>query len=136
FALSQVIDEQQITILQATPPSWRMLIAANENKVYRELKALCGGEAIPVDLAEKLLERCSSVWNMYGPTETTIWSAVNQITWDNRDPITIGQPIDNTMIYLLDEFQRAVPFGTVGEIYIAGDGVAEGYLNRPDLTEE
>ena len=135
FALSQLIEDQQITILQATPSSWRMLIAAHEDKVY-VLKALCGGEAFPVDLAEKLVERCSSVWNMYGPTETTIWSAVNQITRHNQDPITIGRPIDNTAIYLLDEFQRVVPSGSVGEIFIAGDGVANGYLHRPDLTAE
>ncbi|MBW1655004.1 polyketide synthase [Flavobacterium quisquiliarum] len=128
------LQKKEITILQATPTTWQMLLDAGwENPL--PLKALCGGEAMPLNLARKLTERCESLWNMYGPTETTVWSAVKQIKSDD-ELITIGLPIANTQIYLLDEKGKMVESGEIGEIVIGGDGVAEGYWKRPELTAE
>src|SRR5690606_15883790 len=93
------------------------------------------GEAFPKDLAEQLLERGQEVWNGYGPTETTIWSSLKQITVADS-AVTIGKPISNTEIYILDEQFKKVPTGTVGEIVIAGVGLARGYVNNPEVTAE
>jgi acyl carrier protein len=98
------------------------------------LKILCGGEAIPPDLAERLLGCCGELWNMYGPTETTIWSTTCRL--NAGVPITIGRPIANTEIFILDGRQQPVPVGVLGELYVGGDGLARGYHNRPELTEE
>jgi amino acid adenylation domain-containing protein len=122
------------TVMQATPATWRLLLEAGWQG-SNKLKVLCGGEATPRDLALELLKRASSVWNMYGPTETTIWSTVSQITPDD-DSISIGRPIANTDVYVLDSHLEPVPMGVAGELYIGGDGVARGYLHRPDLTAE
>ncbi|MGQ7947206.1 amino acid adenylation domain-containing protein [Flavobacterium sp. WC2509] len=132
--LLTLLQEKEITILQATPTTWQMLLDAGWETPL-SLKALCGGEAMPLNLARQLLSRCDSLWNMYGPTETTIWSAIKQIHADD-ELITIGQPIANTQIYLLDEQGHAVASGTIGEIVIGGDGVAQGYWKRPELTAE
>jgi hypothetical protein len=99
------------------------------------LKVLCGGEALPLDLAGDLVARSTSVWNLYGPTETTIWSAVTELDHDQPN-VHIGHPLANTQFYVLDEFLNPVPIGVAGELYIGGDGLARGYLNRPDLTAE
>ncbi|WP_225035705.1 non-ribosomal peptide synthetase [Winogradskyella sp. SM1960] len=129
-----VLKEERITMLQATPTTWQMLIDAGwQNRL--PLKALCGGEALPLSLATKLLKRVDEVWNMYGPTETTIWSAVKQIMPED-ELITIGHPIANTQLYILDENGALVVPGKIGELCIAGDGVAKGYWKRPDLTAE
>lgn len=132
--LLDMIEGQNISIMQATPSTWRMIIEAGWAKKL-PLKILCGGEALPKDLADKLIARGSSLWNMYGPTETTIWSAVKQMT-SSDEYITIGKPIDNTQLFILDDYLKPLTEGSVGEIYIGGDGVARGYLNRPDLTNE
>jgi len=132
--LLDMIEGQNISMMQATPSTWRMMIEAGWEKKL-SLKILCGGEALPKDLADKLIARSSSLWNMYGPTETTIWSAVKQISASDES-ITIGRPIDNTQLFILDDYLKPLPEGSVGEIYIGGDGVARGYLNRPDLTNE
>ncbi|RRB04270.1 non-ribosomal peptide synthetase [Larkinella rosea] len=132
-SLLDLIKTEKVSILQATPSTWRMLLDAGWEKPL-PLKALCGGEAISNDLADKLLTKCAELWNMYGPTETTVWSTVKKLR--KAEMITIGRPINNTQVYILDEFLKPVPEGTVGEIYIAGDGVARGYLNRPELTGE
>jgi amino acid adenylation domain-containing protein len=132
--LRQVLDQTKATIVQATPSTWRMLIEAGW-KGDSPVKALVGGEALPPDLAASLLERCESLWNMYGPTETTIWSTLCQIS-PTDEPITIGRPIANTQVYLLDPYGQPVLVGVPGELYIGGDGVARGYLNRPELTSE
>jgi amino acid adenylation domain-containing protein len=132
--LLDLIGEREISIMQATPSTWRMLIEAGWEKKLA-LKVLCGGEALPRDLAENLIIRSESVWNMYGPTETTIWSAVSEVAAD-EPVISIGRPIDNTQILILDEHGKPVPEGSVGEIYIGGEGVARGYLNRQDLNGE
>jgi len=134
YKLLALIKEKKITILQATPSTWRMLLDCGWNKPF-DFKALCGGEALPKDIADKLVVLCNSLWNMYGPTETTIWSTVKQITADSQ-PITIGSPIDNTQVYILDEYLKSIPIGATGEIFIAGEGVARGYFNKSDLTAE
>jgi thioesterase domain-containing protein len=98
------------------------------------LKALCGGEALPADLADRLLERVGELWNMYGPTETTVWSTAGRVS--AGDAITIGTPIANTQVYVLDGHRQPVPIGAPGELWIAGDGLARGYHRRPDLTAD
>ncbi|GAB3899451.1 non-ribosomal peptide synthetase [Spirosoma agri] len=124
----------QISIMQATPVTWKMMLAAGWDEKL-PLKVLCCGEPMSKDLAQKLTARCSSLWNMYGPTETTIYSTGKQILATD-EIITIGWPINNTQVYILDEQLNPLPEGIVGELYIAGDGVARGYLNRPELTTE
>ncbi len=132
--LAQLIEVHRITVLQATPVTWRLLLESGwQGK--SNLKALCGGEAFPRDLAEALLTRCASVWNMYGPTETTIWSTCDKVR-SSQGPVLIGQPIANTQTYILDSSLQVVPVGVVGELYIGGDGLARGYWNRPELTAE
>ncbi len=132
--LLQLVQEKNISIMQATPTTWRMMLAAGWDKQL-PLKIICTGEALPKDLAESLIDKGTEIWNGYGPSETTIWSSIKQLGKD-ENLITIGKPIDNTQIYILDENQNHVPIGTSGELYIAGEGLARGYLNRPDLTEE
>jgi surfactin family lipopeptide synthetase A len=131
--LSSLLKRCGATVMQATPATWQLLLAAGWIG-SRGLKILCGGEAWPAGLADELLRRCKSLWNMYGPTETTIWSSVARV--ESNKPVVIGCPIANTTFYVLDEHQELVPVGVPGELYIGGDGIAEGYLNRPDLTAE
>jgi amino acid adenylation domain-containing protein len=131
--LYDMIKNDGITFMQATPYTWRMMLEAGWETML-PLKILCGGEALPKDLAGKLILLVSELWNMYGPTETTVWSTIKLI--DNDEDITIGKPIANTGVYILDENLNKVTTGTIGEIVIGGDGVAAGYLNRPDLTAE
>jgi amino acid adenylation domain-containing protein len=130
--LSRVIESSGATILQATPGQWRMLLESDW-KGKPGFKMLCGGEPMRAPLAEALLSK-GELWNMYGPTETTIWSSVRRIT--SASDITVGHVIANTWFYVLDENRNPVPRGEKGELYIGGDGVADGYLNRPDLTAE
>ncbi|HET9533334.1 MAG TPA: amino acid adenylation domain-containing protein [Blastocatellia bacterium] len=132
--LAAEIARSRATILQATPATWRLLLGAGWEG-DRKLRMLCGGEALPPDLAARLLERGGCLWNLYGPTETTIWSSLYQVK-PGDEKILIGRPIANTQIYLLDEELKPVPVGTPGELYIGGDGLARGYLNRPELTAE
>ena len=122
------------TVMQATPSFWQFLI---ESDWFgdRRMKILCGGEALSRELADKLLERAGQVWNLYGPTETTIWSAVCRIM-PGAAPISIGHPVANTRLYLLDAHLQPVPLGVSGELHIGGEGLARGYLNRPELTAE
>ncbi|MES2936925.1 MAG: non-ribosomal peptide synthase/polyketide synthase, partial [Pseudomonadota bacterium] len=130
--LRSLIERCGVTVMQATPSSWRMLLEAGWPEAG--LRVLCGGEALPSDLAAQLLEHTGQVWNLYGPTETTIWSALQRVQDVQR--ITIGQPIANTQVHILDEAFNLVPQGVPGELYIAGDGLARGYVNRPELTAE
>lgn len=132
--LRNLLDQHGITYMQATPSTWRMLLEDGWEG-NSTLKALCGGEAFPRDLAKRLHSKCREVWNMYGPTETTVWSTAFQIT-DPDLPIYIGKPIANTQLYVLDPNMQQVPVGATGELYIGGAGVTCGYLNRPELTEE
>ncbi|HEU4837374.1 MAG TPA: amino acid adenylation domain-containing protein, partial [Pyrinomonadaceae bacterium] len=133
-ALSDLLAERNATVMQATPATWRMLVASGWQG-NDMLKVLCGGEAFPLDLAGELVTRSKSVWNLYGPTETTIWSAVTELDHTQPD-VSIGHPLDNTQFYVLDEFLNPVPIGVAGELYIGGEGLARGYLNRPELTSE
>jgi amino acid adenylation domain-containing protein len=126
--------QQGVTMMQATPASWQMLIEAGW-KGSPGLKGLCGGEALNGSLARELAARSSSTWNMYGPTETTVWSLMERIAV-SRDVVTVGKPIANTQVYILDAMQQPVPVGVAGEIYIGGAGAARGYLNRAELTAE
>ncbi|PQJ09043.1 non-ribosomal peptide synthetase [Flavipsychrobacter stenotrophus] len=132
--LLYLLEKEKITMMQATPSSWQMLLDAEWQQKF-PLKMLSGGEALPGDLAEKLLARGSELWNMYGPTETTIWSTLRNIQAGDKQ-ITIGLPINNTTVYVMDEQGKPVRAGKAGELYIGGMGVADGYLNRPELTEE
>lgn len=129
--LMELMTEAAITTLQATPATWRMLLDAGWTGIPK-LKALCGGEAITRDLADRLLERCQELWNMYGPTETTIWSTVCRLK--QGEPITLGRPIANTRVYIVNDRLEPAPVGVPGELLIAGDGVARGYRNMAELT--
>lgn len=143
--LSEQIADSGATVMQATPATWRLLLEAGWQGSPR-LKILCGGEALDRNLANQLLNRCASLWNMYGPTETTIWSATYKVepelkteilkTAIKTGPVSIGRPITNTQLYLLDGHLRPVPIGVPGELHIGGAGLARGYLNRPELTAE
>lgn len=133
-ALINAVKKYDITVLQATPATWRLMLGAGWQG-SKKLKILCGGEPLPVELAEQLLKRSSFLWNMYGPTETTIWSSVCRIE-AGQERITIGKPIDNTQMYILDPELKPVVIGAAGELFIGGDGLARAYLNRPGLTQE
>jgi amino acid adenylation domain-containing protein len=132
--LRQRLEKDPITVLQATPATWRLLVEAGWQG-GRPLKMLCGGEALSAALANQLLARGSELWNVYGPTETTVWSTIKRIE-AGFERITIGRPIDNTEIRIVDESLGLVPAGIVGEILIGGAGLARGYHDRPDLTAE
>ena len=132
--LMALLTESGATIVQATPTTWRMLLEAG----WRDaggLRILCGGEACPPEVAERLLSTGASVWNVYGPTETTIWSTAHRVKRGDS-PVPIGRPIANTRTYVLDANGEPVPIGVAGELYIGGAGVAKGYLKRPELTAE
>lgn len=132
--LTELIGNSDATVMQATPATWRMLIDSGWQGSAK-LKVLCGGEALSKDLAQDLLQRCRVLWNMYGPTETTIWSSVERVETAS-DRISIGKPIANTVMHILDEKMQPVPLGVAGELLIGGEGVAVGYLKRPELTAE
>jgi amino acid adenylation domain-containing protein len=132
--LSEKLTHGGITVMQATPATWRLLIDSGW-KGNPQLKILCGGEALPRDLANQLLERSKSVWNMYGPTETTIWSAVGELK-QMDGPVLLGEAINNTQLYVLDEELNPAPLGVPGELFIGGDGLARGYRAQGALTAE
>jgi amino acid adenylation domain-containing protein len=132
-ALRKALESRGITLAQATPATWTMLLDAGWER-GAGLKALSGGEALTRDLASAICRTGADFWNMYGPTETTVWSSVWRV--QGEEPVLIGHPIANTRMYVLDERRQPVATGTDGELCIAGAGVARGYLNRPDLTAE
>ena len=132
--LRERIETCGATMLQATPATFRLLIDSGWEGNAR-LVALCGGEALPRDLARALLSRVRSLWNMYGPTETTVWSTVQELR-EAESGIPIGHPILNTTVYVLDAAGQPVPLGVAGELCIGGEGVARGYRQRPELTAE
>ncbi|MEM1366477.1 MAG: amino acid adenylation domain-containing protein, partial [Cyanobacteria bacterium P01_H01_bin.15] len=133
--LASLIDNFDVSIMQATPATWRLLLDIGWLG-KDDLAILCGGEALDLELANALLPRCYELWNLYGPTETTIWSAVLKITPDllAHKTVPIGQPLDNTTLAVLDEKQHPLPVGIPGELYIGGAGLSPGYLNLPELT--
>jgi amino acid adenylation domain-containing protein len=132
--LMELMETHRVTMLQATPATWRLLLEAGWAG-RPTLKGLCGGEALQRDLAAALVEKVGELWNVYGPTETTIWSTVHRV----RDPhtaIPIGHPIANTRVHVLEPSGQPSPVGVAGELCIGGEGVARGYRNRPELTAE
>jgi amino acid adenylation domain-containing protein len=133
-SLMTLVRESACTYLQATPTTWHSLIQSGWEG-SPGLKAISGGEPMSRELAAELLGRSTEVWNAYGPTETTIWSTLHKVSSGNG-PVPIGKPIANTKVYVLDAQRRLVGVGVIGELYIAGDGVARGYLNRDELTRE
>jgi amino acid adenylation domain-containing protein len=134
-ALLKALEFYQPQAMQATPATWQMLLETGFKGINR-MTMLCGGEALTKELAEKLLATGGTLWNMYGPTETTIWSCVHQVTNDETAPIPIGRPIANTGIYILDHAMQPVPIGVIGNLYIGGSGLATGYHQLPDLTRQ
>ncbi|WP_374090560.1 amino acid adenylation domain-containing protein [Methylomicrobium lacus] len=124
---------EHATFLQATPSTWQMLLRAGWES-SPGLHMLCGGEALPPDLAAQMLSRGKTLWNMYGPTETTVWSTMARVA--DAGDINIGQPILNTQIYILDKSGQPTAIGVPGELHIGGWNVARGYLNRAELTAE
>ncbi len=133
-ALALLLETSGATMLQATPATWRLLIEAGW-RGGPGFRALCGGEPLPRDLADAILDRTGELWNLYGPTETTVWSAVDRVARDGA-AISIGRPIANTAIHILDPAGETMPIGIPGEIHIGGLGVAKGYHRRPALTAE
>ncbi len=132
--LGHMLDEFDITVMQATPATWQMVLDGGwEGK--RDLRAFCGGEALSRDLANRLLDHAGEIWNLYGPTETTVWSTCDRVQ-RGEGTISIGRPIGNTSIYVLDPDRNPVPVGFVGELYIGGDGLARGYHGQPGLTAD
>ncbi len=134
LALNTLLTGARATFLQATPATWRMLIESDWRGAD-SLVALCGGEALPLDLALGIASRTRRLFNLYGPTETTIWSSIDEIPRNARD-ITIGRPLDNTQLYVLGKQRERLPRGSIGELWIGGAGVARGYRRREELTRE
>lgn len=133
--LISLINTEKVTIMQATPSTWQLMIEVGW-QIEQPLTVLCGGEAMPSDLAAQILSKptTQALYNMFGPTETTVWSSCTRIL--SADHITVGAPMSNTSFYVLDESGRLAPAGIPGELYIGGAGVARGYLNEPGLTKD
>ncbi|MFC4464298.1 amino acid adenylation domain-containing protein [Streptomyces xiangluensis] len=134
-ALARLVEESGATVLQATPTAWQSLVATRP-EALRDLVKLVGGEALPGPLGRALHDLGGSLTNVYGPTETTIWSTAARLDAGTCERPPIGRPLDNTRVYVLDAGLRPVAPGEAGELYIAGTGVARGYLNRPGLSAE
>jgi myxalamid-type nonribosomal peptide synthetase MxaA len=135
--LAGLLETHRVTVMQATPATWQLMLDSGW-RGRPGLRALCGGESFPPALAGELLARCGEVWNMYGPTETTIWSTIHQVTAEDvaAGAIPLGRPIANTNAYILDAGLNPVPPGVLGELCIGGDGVSIGYYRRQDLTAD
>ncbi|MBA2672822.1 non-ribosomal peptide synthase/polyketide synthase, partial [Ramlibacter sp.] len=130
-ALKDLVRTHAVTVMQATPSTWRMLQASDGADLRLRL-ALCGGEAMDAPLAKDLCGIADAAWNLYGPTETTVWSSAERLGANAQ--VTLGQPLANTQMYILDDQLRLVPRGAVGELHIGGEGLARGYLHQPGLT--
>ena len=134
-AVLELIDRHAVSLLQATPSTWRMLLDNEQAPTLDGRTFLCGGEALPQELAQRMLARSSKVWNLYGPTETTVWSALHALSRDSSRPF-LGTPVANTALYILGSDLELNPFGAPGELLIGGEGLARGYFQRPGLTAE
>ena len=132
--LAETIHHHGITVLQATPVTWRLLLEANWPG-KPGFKALVGGEAVPRELVNRLAPLCGEIWNVYGPTETTIWSTIAKVG-SGEGPVSIGRPIDNTQVFIVNAALQPQPAGIPGELLIGGDGLADGYHDRDDLTAD
>ncbi|MET8607296.1 amino acid adenylation domain-containing protein [Streptomyces rubiginosohelvolus] len=133
FALAGLIRSTAPTVMQATPSLWRVLADADPDALG-SLRALSGGEPLPADLADTLTRHANGLVNLYGPTETTIWSTAAVL--DRGEPPHVGRPVRRTRAYVLDRTLGPTPVGVTGELHLAGDGVADGYSGRPALTAE
>ncbi len=133
-ALARLLKDSGATVMQATPATWRLLLESGWEG-EPDLRVLCGGEALPRELAGRLLDKVESLWNLYGPTETTVWSTAGLVE-RGEGPVPLGAPIANTRLHLLDAAGQPVPAGVPGELFIGGDGLARSYLGRPALTAE
>ncbi|MBA3277562.1 MAG: amino acid adenylation domain-containing protein [Geodermatophilaceae bacterium] len=134
--LAERLDAYEVSVLQATPMTWRLLLSAGWTG-RPTMRAWCGGEALPVDLAVALGTRVAELWNLYGPTEATIWTSIQRVEGEiGRATIPIGRPIHNTSAWPLDEHLRPVPWGAVGELCLGGAGVARGYRGSAELTAD
>jgi amino acid adenylation domain-containing protein len=132
--LAELLNKSGATVMQATPATWRLLLESGW-RGDGQMKVLVGGEALSPELAHQL-SCCGPVWNMYGPTETTIWSSVYRVQGGDERTVPIGRPIANTTFYILDGSRQPVTVGAEGELYIGGEGLARGYFERPELTAE
>lgn len=132
--LKKRLETDRVSMLQATPTTWRLLLEAGW-RPDGGLRMLCGGEALPPELARRLLVGGGELWNLYGPTETTVWSSLERV-WPGFERITVGRPIDRTTMHVLDGNLVRLPPGEEGELWIGGRGLARGYFKRPDLTAE
>ncbi|PKG01356.1 MULTISPECIES: non-ribosomal peptide synthetase [unclassified Alcanivorax] len=133
--LAALIADEKINLMQATPSHWQALLADYADQISN-VRPLVGGEALPAQLAHKMRKLGHPIINLYGPTETTIWSTIMKLDGDDLDAPPIGRPIQNTTVYVLDQEMQPVPLGAIGELYIGGVGLAKGYLHRPELTAE
>lgn len=138
--LSRLLEQHQVTCMQATPVTWKLMLSAGWEG-SPQLKGLCGGEALSDQLATELLSRCYQLWNMYGPTETTIWSLIAKVTAESianssGGIVHIGRPIENTTILVLDRWGKIAAPGILGELCIGGGGLARGYLGKPELNTD
>jgi non-ribosomal peptide synthetase component F len=131
--LSRLIAAERATFLHAAPSTWQALIDTGLRST-RSLRALSGGGPLPQALADQILGRCRVLWNAYGAVETTTYATLARV--EQAAAVTIGRPIANTRVYVLDGHDQPVPVGVTGELLVAGDGVASGYLNRTELTAE
>lgn len=134
-AFSQLLQAHGVTMMQTTPTRLRLLLGSDRVHEVRGMKLLVGGEAMPRDLAETILPACSELWNMYGPTETTVWSTIQRVA-HGSGPVPLGKPIAGTVVHVLDGARQPVVDGGIGEIWIGGAGVADGYLRDPGKTAE
>jgi amino acid adenylation domain-containing protein len=133
--LQQLLARRRVTVMQATPSTWRLLIDSGWRGTPG-LRALVGGEPLPRDLAIGLIGRCSEVWNMYGPTEATVWATCHRVDSVGSLRIPIGRPIANAQVLVLDNAGHLCPIGVPGEIHLGGDCLAAGYLGQPELTAQ
>lgn len=138
--LIEMLSRYQVSVMQATPATWQLLLA-RQWQCKKGFKALVGGESMPPLVAEQLLEKKCSIWNLYGPTENTVWSSVYTVNDIKKDKfgylksIPIGKPLDSVQVYILDRAYQIMLPGIPGELYLGGPGLARGYLNRTNLTK-
>lgn len=132
-ALAALLAASGATLMQATPATWRMLLEAGPGALPADLRVLCGGEALPRELAERILARGCTLWNLYGPSETTIWSLAQHVE-SGAGAVPIGTPLANTSVHVLDPWGAPAPVGTEGELLLGGDGLATGYWRAPEAT--
>ncbi|WP_036034518.1 non-ribosomal peptide synthetase [Bradyrhizobium yuanmingense] len=133
--LKAIVQRHGVSLIQATPSTWRMLLDHDGPALPASCRVLCGGEALPPDLARRLVAQAGEAWNLYGPTETTVWSARHRLDAMDDRPL-LGRPIGNTTLYVLDGDLNLAPVGVAGELYIGGSGLARGYWQRGGLTAE